>query len=40
MRIFLTGATGFIGGHILRALLAHGHQVTCLVRPGPRTPAA
>jgi NADH dehydrogenase len=36
MRIFLTGATGFIGGHILRALLARGHQVTCLVRPGSR----
>lgn len=33
MRIFLTGATGFIGGHILRGLLARGHHVTCLVRP-------
>jgi len=32
MRIFLTGATGFLGGHILRALSPHGHQVTCLVR--------
>ncbi len=37
MRIFLTGATGFIGGHILQALLIHGHQVTCLVRPGSRS---
>lgn len=36
MRIFLTGATGFIGGHILAALLARGHHVTCLVRPGTR----
>jgi NADH dehydrogenase len=34
MRIFLTGATGFIGGHIVQALLAHGHHLTCLVRPG------
>jgi uncharacterized protein YbjT (DUF2867 family) len=32
MRIFLTGATGFLGGHILRALSARGHQVTCLAR--------
>ena len=35
MRVFLTGATGFIGGHLLDALLANGHQVTCAVRrPG------
>jgi nucleoside-diphosphate-sugar epimerase len=32
MRIFLTGATGFLGGHILGTLVEHGHQVTCLVR--------
>jgi NADH dehydrogenase len=30
--IFLTGATGFIGGHTLRALSARGHDVACLVR--------
>jgi uncharacterized protein YbjT (DUF2867 family) len=34
MRIFLTGATGFIGDHILRALVERGHSVTCLAR-GP-----
>jgi uncharacterized protein YbjT (DUF2867 family) len=32
LRIFLTGATGFIGGHLLHALSQHGHQVTCLAR--------
>jgi len=35
MRVFLTGATGFIGGHAARTLVARGHEVTCLVRPGP-----
>ncbi len=34
MRIFLTGATGFIGGHVLRVLADRGHSVTCLAR-GP-----
>ena len=32
MHIALTGATGFIGSHILTELLAHGHDVTALVR--------
>src|SRR4051794_38302674 len=32
MRIFLTGATGFLGGHILRALSERGHEITCLIR--------
>ncbi|MHB8719603.1 MAG: NAD-dependent epimerase/dehydratase family protein [Candidatus Dormibacteria bacterium] len=33
--VFLTGATGFIGGHVLAALLAAGHRVRALVRsPG------
>ncbi len=32
MRIFLTGATGFIGGHLLQALIERGHTVTCLAR--------
>lgn len=35
MRILLTGASGFIGQHLLRALLAEGHHVVCAVRkPG------
>src|ERR1700733_403505 len=32
MKIALTGATGFIGSHILTELQSHGHQVTALVR--------
>jgi nucleoside-diphosphate-sugar epimerase len=32
MRIFLTGATGAIGGAVLDALVRGGHQVTALVR--------
>ena len=32
MRIFLTGATGYIGGAVLDAVLRAGHQVTALVR--------
>ncbi|MEQ9455240.1 MAG: SDR family oxidoreductase [Phycisphaeraceae bacterium] len=31
-RIFLTGATGYIGGRLAPRLLDAGHQVTCLVR--------
>jgi len=33
VRIFLTGATGFIGAHVLHELLARGHDVACLKRP-------
>ncbi len=32
MKIALTGATGFIGSHILTELRSHGHEVTALVR--------
>jgi len=32
MKIALTGATGFIGSHVLTALQEHGHQVAALVR--------
>jgi nucleoside-diphosphate-sugar epimerase len=32
MKVALTGATGFIGSHILTELQKHGHEVTALVR--------
>ncbi len=32
MKVTLTGATGFIGSHILTELQEHGHEVTALVR--------
>lgn len=32
MRILITGATGFVGGHIAHALLNQGHEVVAAVR--------
>jgi nucleoside-diphosphate-sugar epimerase len=32
MRYFLTGATGFIGGHVAQQLAAAGHKVVAMVR--------
>jgi nucleoside-diphosphate-sugar epimerase len=32
MKVVLTGATGFIGSHVLADLHQHGHEVTALVR--------
>ena len=32
MKVFVTGATGFIGGHVVPRLLRDGHELVCLVR--------
>src|SRR6266576_800272 len=36
MRIFLTGATGYVGAAVLDALVRAGHHVTALVRNNDR----
>jgi nucleoside-diphosphate-sugar epimerase len=36
MKVALTGATGFIGSHVLTELREHGHEVTALVRDNVR----
>ena len=32
MKVLITGATGFVGGHLVPALIECGYQVKCLVR--------
>lgn len=39
MRVALTGASGYTGGHVLKQLLARGDSVKALVREGSVTPA-
>jgi NADH dehydrogenase len=34
MKIFISGGTGFVGGHVCRELLARGHQLRLLVHAG------
>ncbi len=33
MRFYITGATGFVGSHVMRAAVERGHTVTAVVRP-------
>jgi nucleoside-diphosphate-sugar epimerase len=40
MKIFITGATGYIGGSLAHGLIAEGHQVTGLVRSEARAEQA
>jgi len=37
MKAFITGGTGFVGSAVIRKLLAAGHEVRALVRPGTNT---
>lgn len=37
MRAYVTGGTGFVGGALIRRLLASGHEVRALVRRGSDT---
>ena len=34
MKCFVTGASGFIGSNLVHELLARGHRVKALLRPG------
>ena len=37
MHVLITGATGFLGSHIVRELISNGHSVRALVRPSSDT---
>lgn len=39
-KVVVTGASGFIGAHLVRDLLAANHEVTCLVRSPAKLPTA
>jgi nucleoside-diphosphate-sugar epimerase len=37
LRYFITGATGFVGGHLAEACVRRGHAVSAIARPGSDT---
>jgi UDP-glucose 4-epimerase len=39
MRIFITGATGFIGSHVAYRLLEAGHELVAIARSSEKTPS-
>jgi UDP-glucose 4-epimerase len=39
MRIFITGATGFIGSHVAYRLLEAGHELVAIARSSDKTPS-
>lgn len=39
MRVFVTGGSGFVGGHVIEALVAEGHEVRAMAR-SPRSAEA
>jgi nucleoside-diphosphate-sugar epimerase len=40
VKVFVSGATGFIGGHLTRSLQAEGHEVRTVARPSTRADEA
>lgn len=36
-KVFITGGTGFVGYHLVRALRERGHEIICLTRQSSRT---
>jgi len=38
MKVLITGASGFIGGYVVREAVAHGHWVVALSRSKPASP--